>query len=41
MKDFDIPVVVFSGGSTLMTTKFLEGFGFKMSRLKAFKSGEH
>jgi len=21
--------------------KFLEGFGFKMSRLKAFKSGEH
>ena len=42
MKDYDIPVFVFRGVNTYKDIgKFLhEGFGIKMSRLKAFKSGD-
>ena len=40
MKEFNIPVYVFRGVNTYDDLgKFLEGYGIKMSKLKAFRSG--
>ena len=41
MEEFGIPVFIFRGVNTYEDVgRFLESFGFKMSRLKALKSGE-
>ena len=41
MEEFNIPVYVFRGVNTYDSVgQFIECFGIKMSKLKAFKSGE-
>ena len=40
MEEFNIPVYIFRGVNTYDDVgRFLESFGLKMSKLKAFKSG--